>query len=159
MVLHRFDNAIALLLASREVTSAGSAVVDFGWAHQAQQTLDSGDQTDEIYEELKHGAMVPDVLGMDEDDALGPFDPKNHCVKCGYVIPDPVAPAAKMGPDGKPIDMGPPPPPTPPNVTYCDGINCPWYDDVTDEEDAEEHMHAVCTVCHYEWLTKTLDAG
>lgn len=94
-----------------------------------------------------------------DDDALPPFDPKQHCVKCGNEIADP-EPPQKAGPDGQMMVTGPAPSPEPPNVTYCDGLTCPWFDDPElEEEDIEEHMHAVCTVCGYEWLTKTLDAA
>lgn len=99
------------------------------------------------------------------EEELPPFDPTNHCVKCGNKIEqeppqpvlaasDPKKPADK--PDKK-VVMAPPPPPPPPNVTYCDGTACPWVDPTMDEEEVPEHMHAVCEVCGYEWLTKTLD--
>lgn len=102
-------------------------------------------------------------------DELPPFDKNNHCVKCGNKIEDPVvAPtippakqkAATVPPSGSggtvPKVM---PKREPPNVAYCDGTDCPWFDDpFIEEDDVPEHMHAVCTVCHYEWLTKTLDA-
>jgi hypothetical protein len=80
-------------------------------------------------------------------------------VKCGWSIPDPVAPPAKMtkGPDGKPVELpaGPPPPPQPPTVEYCDGVDCPWDDDGLG---LEEHMHSTCDVCGYEWLARPVDA-
>jgi hypothetical protein len=97
-------------------------------------------------------------------DDLPPFDPKALCVKCGWSIPDPVAPEPKLGPkgpDGKQTKLPapPPPPPTPPTVMYCDGTDCPWAGDGDEPDDIEYHMHQFCDTCSYEWLSKPLDAG
>lgn len=95
-----------------------------------------------------------------QDDSLPPFDVKSNCVKCGYVIPEPIAPEPKLGPkgaDGKQVALPapPPPPPQPPTVTYCNGEQCPYGEP---EEPADEHMHQFCDVCGYEWLSLPLDA-
>ena len=135
------------------------------------------------------------------DEELPPFDPKSKCKKCGWSIPDPVAPPPKViagGAVAKPAKPGekavfteddrvlldalvelaveakspakkpaakpaaptgilhqePAPPPTPPTVWYCSGVNCPWDDD--EDEPAMEHLHQICDVCGYEWLAKPL---
>lgn len=95
---------------------------------------------------------------------LPPFDPSSTCVKCGHSIPEPVAPMIKQGsgPDAKMVE-GPMPERQPPNVTYCAEGDCLLYDGETapagDDALATEHMHATCSVCSYEWLTETADAG
>jgi hypothetical protein len=96
---------------------------------------------------------------MAVDEEFPPFDPKALCVKCGWSIPDPVAPEPKFGPAGpdgnRPQFQAPPPPPQPPDVWYCDGVECPAFDG-TGETDISEHMHQICTTCGYEWLAKPL---
>lgn len=88
---------------------------------------------------------------------LPPFDVKSLCVKCGYVIPDPVAPEPKVtkGLDGKATTLpaAPPPPPQPPTCLYCNGDDCEWDEDSVG---LEEHMHQYCDVCSYEWLSQPL---
>lgn len=96
-------------------------------------------------------------------DVLPPFDPKANCVKCGWSIPDPVAPEPKFGPKGPDgmspqLPPGPPPPPIPPTVFYCNGVGCPWDvdEDPTTIVPRDEHMHQFCDTCGYEWLSAPL---
>lgn len=86
---------------------------------------------------------------------IPPFDPKAFCKKCGNSIPDPEAPT-KQGPDGNMMITGPAPPPTPPNVMFCNGdpSECQW---IEDGETVAEHMHQFCDVCSHEWLSAPLD--
>lgn len=100
------------------------------------------------------------TMAKDVPDTLPPFDPKSKCAKCGWEIPDPPPPEPKLGPKGKDgaqtmLPAGPPPPPIPPNVQYCNGEMCPWMPEGVDAV-ADEHMHQFCDTCGYEWLTKPL---
>lgn len=108
---------------------------------------------------------------------LPPFDPKAACIKCGWSIPDPVAPAPKFISTGSPaapaakkpaekaaigdpaagkqgiLHQDPAPPPSPPTVSYCNGSDCPWDDE---GNGTDEHMHQFCDTCGFEWLSKPL---
>lgn len=86
---------------------------------------------------------------------IPPFDPKANCVKCGYSIPDPVAPT-KVGPEGGLQPTGPAPEPQPPTTMFCNGDEqeCTWNDT---SEPYMEHMHQWCDVCGSEWLSYPLD--
>lgn len=156
---------------------------------------------------------------MPAEPKLPKFDPKSKCIKCGWEIPDPVAPPPKViaggavakpapgqkkgeekafifelpadftlptawdvrelaadvaavtgqkpaakKPAAKPAEkptgslyQPPPPPPQPPNVFYCNGLECPWDEDDPDGT-VEEHMHQCCDTCGFEWLSLPLDA-
>lgn len=86
-------------------------------------------------------------------DDLPPFDVKSHCIKCGYVIPDPVAPAPKTSAEGKVVSQEPAPLPEPPATAYCNGEACPLAEPGVA---VPEHMHQFCICCNFEWLSQPL---
>jgi hypothetical protein len=115
---------------------------------------------------------VDDPFDMDWPD----FDPLSKCVKCGHEIaqPEPVPekpvaekPAAKPKPKSETAAEEPPKPTgapkpamalpvkaPPPTCAYCNGEDCPCF-----EDEVPEHMHQFCDCCGYEWIAKTLDAS
>lgn len=82
-----------------------------------------------------------------------PFDPKAKCAKCGYEIPEPVAPTPKVTAGGVAQPAEPKPPADPPITAYCNGDVCPWDDE---HAGSEEHLHQFCEICGYEWVSQPL---
>lgn len=104
---------------------------------------------------------VDDPFDMDWPD----FDPLSKCVKCGWSIPqpEPVPPKPVVEKPKKETAAETPPPKTPmqlpvqaqdPTCAYCNGEDCPNY-----EDEVGEHVHQFCDCCGYEWIAKTLDAS
>ena len=116
---------------------------------------------------------VDDPFDMEWPD----FDPLSKCVKCGHQIPepepvpqDPLKVAAAKDAEAKPVakpsakketaaETAPPKVPmarpvkaAPPTVSYCNGEDCPSF-----EDEVPQHIHAFCDCCGYEWISKTYD--